>query len=342
MLAALTAGTLGLGLALGCQAEPRVRPTPAPAETVSVAAAVPTTLFDPLNPDRPIEYDSSPRGTHTSWVTARPGFQSSLSSADRGGISPCSTQEVDTSAFDGWTSLSKGRFVAPRESAIDAAGRFDLVMHFHGDAPVLRELVHSGQKLVLYTLTLDPSEAYGALFAGSGLFNSIVLQIEGALSKSRGRPAHVGHIAVSAWSAGFTGISALLGQPEAGRLDAMVLIDGLHAPRLAESLDRSLQPFVDYARRAVAGERFMLVTHSSIDPPDFASTTETAHHLIAAVGGQPQAVHRKDALGLEMVEFFTAGSFHVRGYAGNDKADHCAQLALLRDAFTALGKRWQP
>ena len=54
-----------------------------------------------------------------------------------------------------------------------------------------------------------------------------------------------------------------------------------------------------------------------------------------------RAVRRKDALGLELIEFFTRGNFHVRGYAGNDKADHCAQLALLRDAFTALGQRWR-
>jgi hypothetical protein len=30
----------------------------------------------------------------------------------------------------------------------------------------------------------------------------------------------------------------------------------------------------------------------------------------------------------------------VRGYAGNDKADHCAQIAILRDVYRALGQRW--
>jgi len=42
-----------------------------------------------------------------------------------------------------------------------------------------------------------------------------------------------------------------------------------------------------------------------------------------------------------LVEFFSAGEFQVRGYAGNDRADHCAQLAVLRDAFAALGRRWK-
>jgi hypothetical protein len=304
--------------------------------------SVPRTLPDPLNPDRPIEYDSSPRATPAHWVTARPGFQHSLSAAERGGVHPCAVQEVDTSGFDDWAPLTNGRFIAPREGALDRSGHFDLVLHFHGDDPARRELVHSGQNLVLYSLTLDSSQSYGSLFSGSGLFDSIAQQIQQSLSKSRGREAHVGHLAISAWSAGFTAVSAILAQPEADRVDALVLIDGLHTPRQADHLELQLRPFVEYARRAAAGERFMLITHSSIDPPDFASTTETAHHLIAFLQGRPQAVRRKDALGLELVEFFTSGNFHVRGYAGNDKADHCAQLALLRDAFTALGRRWRP
>jgi hypothetical protein len=327
-------------MAIDCQREPK--PHPAPPATAAPAATAPRILADPLNPDRPIESDSSPRAAVANWVTARPGFQYSLSAAERGGVHPCAVQEVDTSAFDDWAALTTGRFIAPREGALDASGRFELVLHFHGDDPVRRELVHSEQKLVLYTLTLDPSQSYRAPFSGSGLFESIVQQIEQSLTKRHGTEAHVGHIALSAWSAGFTGVSAILAQPAADRVDAMVLIDGLHAPRQADVLEPDLRPFVEFARRAAAGERFMLVTHSSIDPPNFASTTESAHHLIAALGGRPQAVRRRDALGLELVELFTRGNFHVRGYAGNDKADHCAQLALLRDAFTALGRRWRP
>ena len=334
------AGVFELGLSsIGCQRERK--PHPAPAATSTQTVSVPRNLPDPLNPERPIEFDSSPRATPANWVTARPGFQYSLSVAERGGVNPCAPQKVDTSAFDDWTPLTKGRFVAPREGALDASGHFELVLHFFGDDPVRRELVQSKQKFVLYTLNLDPSLSYGTLFAGTGLFNTIVRQIEQSLSKSRGRETHVGHLALSAWSMGFTGISSLLSQPESNQVDAVVIIDGLHAPRQGDVLKRHMQPFVDYARRAAAGERFMFVTHSSIDPPGFASTTETAHYLIDSLGGRPQSVLRKDALGLELVEIFTRGNLYVRGYAGNDKADHCAQLALLRDAFMALGRRWR-
>jgi hypothetical protein len=122
----------------------------------------------------------------------------------------------------------------------------------------------------------------------------------------------------------------------------VILIDGLHAPRGDRSaFEAQLQPFVDYAARAARGDRFMFVSHSSIDPPSFASTTECAHYLIASLQGTPEAVKRTDALGLELIEYFGRGNFQVRGYAGNDKADHCAQLGVLRDVYAALQRRWQ-
>ena len=116
---------------------------------------------------------------------------------------------------------------------------------------------------------------------------------------------------------------------------------GLHAPaRIRAAFEAQLKPFVDYARRAASGRGFMFISHSSIDSPNFASTTETTHYLVAALGGQPQAVRRSDRFGLELVELYSQGELHVRGYAGNDKADHCAQLALLRDVYRVLGERW--
>jgi hypothetical protein len=246
---------------------------------------------------------------------------------------------ADAGALEAWSSLSKGRLSVPRTGALDATGGFELVLHFHGDELARRELVESGQNFVLYSLTLDPSESYAALFAGTKLFSQLALQIEQNVGAKYGVRAHVGQVALTAWSAGYMAVLSILAQPEAKDVDAVVLIDGLHGPRGA--LTERLAPFVEFARRAVRGERFMLITHSSIDPPDFASTTESAHHVLAALGERPQAVRREDRVGLELVEYFTRGDFHVRGYAGNDKADHCAQVTLLRDAYAALARRWK-
>jgi hypothetical protein len=314
-------------------------PLPLVPSPIPVASASSSTLADPLTPARPALLDSSVRPAASgNWVTARPAFQYSRTPAERGGVDPCGLSEGDAGALEPWKNLAKGRLSVPSEGAFDASGRFDFVFHLHGDELARRELAVSRQNFVLYSLTLAPGENYAALFSGTGFYGHIVRGVEAALGESRGTPAHAKHVALTAWSAGYMGILAMLGQPEAKDVDAIVLIDGIHGPR--DALDRQLEPFVAYARRAAAGERFLLVTHSSIDPPDFASTTESAHHLISALGARPRAVRRNDRYGLELVEFFTQKDFHVRGYAGNDKADHCAQVALLRDVFAALGRRW--
>jgi hypothetical protein len=342
---ALVAAVLALIALAVASLRPEARSAPghvvAVAQSAPTASAAPGTLIDPLLPDRPMLIDRS-RAEAADWVSARPGFQYSHSAAERGGVEPCATQEVDTSAFEDWTPLGKGRFIAPRDFGLDQEERFDLVIHLHGEEPVRRELVKSGARFVLYTLTLDPSQSYAPLFSGTGLYPAIVSELEQAMSKRSGRAAHAGHVALSAWSAGFVGVEAALAQPAGKDVDAVVLIDGLHAPRGdSAAFKAQLQPFVDYAERAAAGEKFMFVSHSSIDPPDFASTTECAHYLLATLGARPQPVKRRDALGLELIEYFSRGNLHVRGYAGNDKADHCAQLGTLRDVYAALRDRWK-
>ncbi|HWZ92511.1 MAG TPA: hypothetical protein VNW92_26780 [Polyangiaceae bacterium] len=302
-------------------------------------AVAPGVVLDPLSPGHPATVDSAARAMVGDWIRARPGFQYSRSAAERGGVEPCGIQALDTTALEAWAPLSRGHFVAPRDFGLDESGHFNLVLHFNGDEPVRREWIQSQAHFVLYTLTVEASQ-YAPLMSGSHWSDAIVAEIERALSKASGRTARAGHLALSAWSAGFVAIEAALAQP-ANDIDAVILIDGLHAPRGNDAAFRAqMQPFVDYAARAAEHRGLFVVSHSAIDPPDFASTTECAHYLIASLGGKPTPVRRADALGLELVEYFTRGDFHVRGYAGNDTADHCAQLAVLRDAYAALGRRW--
>src|SRR6188768_980264 len=295
---------------------------PAPPEPVSAAKAPappptgPETIADPVAPQRPMLVDMEPRRQAGNWVTARPGFQTSRTTAQRGGIEPCATPAADASTFDDWAPLSQGKFSAPRGLTLDDDGGFDLVIHLLGDDAVRRELILSQQPFVLVSLTVGPSESYGGLFAGTSLQAAIVGGVERALSKRLGKPAHLRHLAMSAWSAGFVGIEVALCQPAGKAIDSVILIDGLHAPRNDEpAFKAQMKPFVDFARLASRGERSLFVVHSSIDPPNFASTTECAHYLIATLGGKPRPVRRADPFGLELVEFYQQGEFQVRGYA---------------------------
>jgi hypothetical protein len=308
----------------------------------SAPRAQPSTVVDPLLPGRAAALDSARAALEPNWVKAQPNkkFQYSLPASERGGIEPCAAPLP--SAANATLPLSRGYLFTKDKSVLDANGHFDLIVHLHGESPVRRELLESGQPFALYTLTLPINESYAPLFAGSGLFGQIIREIEGAISKQYGIAAQAEHVAVSAWSAGFEGVRSILYQPEAERVKAVLLIDGLHAPRTQLGLANNLEPFIRFARRAQRGETWFAITHSSIPTIDYTSTTESAHFLINELGGKPTAVKREDGFGLELIDTFSSGNLFVRGYAGNDKADHCAQLFLLRSLFTALHRHFHP
>jgi hypothetical protein len=331
-------------LALGGVAAYEFHQGPAPAPVTSSlpapsAAPAPSSIPDPLRSDAPAAIDRS-RPLAENWVSAPPAaqFQYSRGAAERGGAEPCAMPAPD--AAKPTTPLSYGSLFFGAVTELPASGEFDLVMHFNGEGPVRRELLASGKPFILYTFTLPPTQSYAPLFAGSGLFARLIDEATASVSQHFGRQAKVAHLALSAWSAGFEGVRSILFQPEAERIEAVMLIDGFHAPRGPNGMSHNLEPFVRFARRAEKNERWFVVTHSSIPTPGYTSTTESSHFLINELGGKPLAVRRDDGFGLELIDMFDAGALHVRGYAGNDKADHCAQLLLLRTLFGALYARF--
>jgi hypothetical protein len=43
-----------------------------------------------------------------------------------------------------------------------------------------------------------------------------------------------------------------------------------------------------------------------------------------------------------MIERFDKGNFHMRGYTGDDKPDHCAHIGLMADIVRAhIEPRWK-
>jgi hypothetical protein len=321
----------------------RHAPVEAPEQVVRSDVTPDASVADTLFPGRPARLERAGAPPDTDWVGAPPSarFQYSRPTSERGGVAPCAAAAPSPAGTV--FPLSRGHWFAASENPLDAEGHFDLIIHLHGEAPIRRELVESGTPFVLYTLTLPTSESYAPLFAGSGLLGRLIDEITTATGKHYGNAhASVRHLALSAWSAGYEGVRSILHQPEADRARAVLLIDGLHAPRKGDALAKHMNPFVRFARRAQRGERFFVLTHSSIPTADYTSTTESAHFLIDALGGRPSSVERDDGFGLELVELFTSGDANVRGYAGNDKADHCAQLYLMRSLFTALHRTLHP
>lgn len=72
----------------------------------------------------------------------------------------------------------------------------------------------------------------------------------------------------------------MLSSPDGGRIDTAIAIDGIHAQYQPNTTKRIVAAYVTpwgaYAQRAAQGRTLLVITASSIRPPKFASTTETA------------------------------------------------------------------
>ena len=270
-------------------------------------------------------------------------------SAKARGINPCNTPDTGFGIYDRWSRApSMGQMIAPQRGGTTKSGRFDVMFHFHGHEPVRKEWVRVMNGTVLVGIDLGiGSGPYEAAFAAPNAFEKLVESVEAAMAKKTGKKnARVRKVGLSAWSAGYGAVQKIISQDYGKRVvDAVVLLDGLHCGYSGESLNEAqLEPFIEWSRDAVSSRKFLFVSHSSIIPPGYASTTETANFLIWKMGGKPRRSRPRgsDPMGLDLISRYTRGNFHVRGYTGNDKMDHCAHIGLYRDVLKVhIKPRWR-
>lgn len=267
----------------------------------------------------------------------------------REGPNPCNTPDEGFGDYDKWKGAALGHMVAPKSGGIRKDGGFDLVVHFHGHEPIRKEFVKTGHGVVLVGIDLGiGSGPYESTCRDSHRLPMSVASVEEKMRKRSGKKnAHVKHLALSSWSAGYGAISQILRQPIADKVEGVVLLDSLHAGyqeggKKGQVRGAQIAHFVDYAKLATKGKRLFFLSHSSIIPPGYASTTEVAKHVVDELGGKLKTAHRKDVLGLEMIDRWDKSKAHVRGYEGDDKPDHCAHIGLIADVMkTHLVPKWK-
>jgi LysM repeat protein len=305
-------------------------------------------------PDKSAESDGAAPAKAKSkdaWVLEKPpqGTQTQKSVDARGGINPCLSKDPGFGVYEKWTKsgLSFGQALIPGRGGLTKSGQFDVMFHFHGHDPARKEWVKVMDGAVFVGVTLGiGSGVYSQQFSNPEAFKRLISQVEQVVAEHHGRKsAKVRKVGLSAWSAGYGAVEQILSQKLGQKLvDTVILLDGLHSGYGGTTLDENqLKPFVDFAKQAKAGKKFMFVSHSSIIPPGYASTYETASYLIYKLGGKPKTAKPRgaDPMGLELIRRWDSGNFHVRGYRGNDKMDHCAHIGLLKDVVKVHTKpRW--
>ena len=208
----------------------------------------------------------------------------------------------------------------------------ELLVFFHGGTWLPEAAAAKNRISVLSVQAGSGSSTYGRLFTDAERFPKLV---EEARTKA-GIRFH--RILLGGWSAGCGALRQILRAPESyAMVDTVICIDGIHTDYLDGKpgpLESKIDPanleiWAQFARDAIAGRKRFLVTHSEIFPGTFASTTETADWLLAALVLKPRAVVRWGPMGTQQLSDARAGGFHMIGFAGNSAPDHVDQLHSL-------------
>lgn len=276
-----------------------------------------------------------------------PETQHSKSTKERGGVDPCNTRDPGFGAYRRWSrSPSLGQMLVPKK--LPSNREVDVMLHFHGHEAARKAWIDAIHGPILVGIDLGiGSAAYTKPFEDPTTFERLLASIRAGVERETGAKVRIRKLGLSAWSAGYGAVGAILRRPESRALvDTVVLLDGLHTAYVEQGAmdERPLSPFLDFARDAAEGRGFFFFSHSSIDPVTYASTTETAGWLVTKLGGRflPSKARPTDPVGLELIRWYSSGSAHFRGYSGNDKPDHCAHLTLYRDILRHhVVRRWR-
>jgi len=226
-------------------------------------------------------------------------------------------------------------------------GRYDLVIHFHG-IPSLQEANFEDARLNAVVVSINlglASDAYANAYRAPGSFDALLAQAERALERTGRAPgARLGRVALSAWSAGFASVGAILSQPGvAERIDAVLLADGPHANYIAPNRvnDAAVERWAHFAESAKRGEKLFALTHSSIPTTGYPSTTETVAELLKLTSVDRVATRRTGPRGMRAIYESHRGDFHVEGFEGQTAKDHIDHIKGMSETLLPfLRERW--
>lgn len=225
-------------------------------------------------------------------------------------------------------------------------GDRSLLIHFMGSDHVpLDAVAKTRLHDVLAVVNLGSgSSVFERPFREAVTFPSLIEAVANAAGEELGGAIRFERIDVSAFSAGYGAVRAILSQhPDS--IHGLLLLDALHTGYVPNGTAMSeggrldttlLDPFVRFAERAVACEKTFLFTHSEVFPGTFASTTETSDYLLDVLGLGRQPVLKWGPVGMQQLSESAAGGFLVVGFAGNSAPDHVDHLHGMSDFLRLL------
>lgn len=242
-------------------------------------------------------------------------------------------------------------------------GAYDLAIHFHGNPNAVEESYRrAGINAVVVVVNLgEGATRYVERFADPGQLQGILRRVDEKLAEQGLDHPRRRHLALSSWSAGYGAIMRVLDHADSAALvDAVLLLDGLHARRMpvTHGIDhQDLDPFTSFAVRASAGEALLVITHSDIEPVGpLVSADDCSDHVLEQVqvkrrpvSGRIEPTTLEAALAfyaprslvpLELDSVARRGGLIVRGYEGRAPEHHIAHLFQMETLVLDDLRRW--
>jgi hypothetical protein len=242
-------------------------------------------------------------------------------------------QRVYGSGFTGERIELTGIFANNPVLLVDQENKQDsinLLIHFHGNESILAQAIDQNKNWVGVAVNLGSgSSAYSAPLLEKASFDALLSMIQAHLNQP------VGNIYLSGFSAGYGAVRAILRTDNYDLIHGVLLLDGLHASYVPEATplsqggkikEEDLDAFLQLAEDAVLGKKKFVMTHSSVFPGTFVSTTESADFLLRAMGMGREPVLKAGPVGMQQVGQSIKGDFKVLAFAGNTAPDHIDHL----------------
>ena len=226
-----------------------------------------------------------------------------------------------------------------------------LVIHFLG-APFVPELAITklGVNHAVAVVNIGSgSGIYDRTFSEPAAYDTLLATITREASAALGESVKIGRVTLSGFSAGHGAIRAILrDSAHFAHIDGVLLLDGMHTSYVPEGLvsekggtldPRNLDPWVQFGRAAMRGDKRFVVTHSEIFPGTFASTTETSDYLVRTLGLTRKAVLRWGPGGMQQISEARSGRLVIMGFAGNSAPDHVDHFQGMPEFLRILARR---
>lgn len=259
------------------------------------------------------------------------------------GYNACMMPDPGFGPYSRWINVSTGQMIVPERGGHTSDFGYDVVVHFHGHEAVRHSFAQVARGAVLVGIDMGiGSGPYEDAFDGPDRWLELVKSVTRGLVRHSGDPrAHIRHLALSSWSAGYGAVTKIL-RRFSSSIDAVVLLDSLHSsytsvppgdPHAIHGVwGLPIEPVVKFAERAMRGDGILFLSHSQVVPPGYASTTEVADFLLGDVAGVRVPMQGVSPLGAELLSGYDHAGLHVRGYRGGNEAAHCAHTELLAEA----------